>query len=119
MGTDRLAWDADSYGTVFFVFIPKIFRAIHSGATKTWAGLVRNAGLFPSIRWPSQASANAAGTSSSATIQCHQTTINERETERNGNHVQGAVHRMVMRAVVMRIQSHIPTPREKSRPAAL
>jgi len=42
-----------SYYAVFFGAIPKILRAIHSGATNTWAGLVRNAGWFPSTKWPS------------------------------------------------------------------
>jgi len=61
------------------VFSPmrKIFRAIHTGATKTCAGLVRNAGLFPSIRCPSHANANAAGISNSAMIQWNQTTMIE------------------------------------------
>src|ERR1700690_248226 len=61
----------------FFGAIPKIFRAIHTGATNTWAGLVRNAGLFPSTQCPSHASAKAAGISSRAIIQCHQTTITD------------------------------------------
>jgi hypothetical protein len=63
--------------TLYFFSAPKIFRASHIGATNTCAGLVRNAGLFPSIRCPSQAKANAVGIKNSATIQCHQITIRE------------------------------------------
>jgi len=66
-----------SYYTVLFGAAPKIFRGLHSGDTNTWTGLVRNASLLPSIRWPSQSSAKAAGMSSSATMQCHQTTITD------------------------------------------
>ena len=44
-------------------------RAIHTGATNTCVGFVKNAGLFPSIKCPSHASANAAGINSSPMIQ--------------------------------------------------
>jgi len=98
-----------SYDPAFFDPSPNTFRVIHRGATNTWAGLVKNAGLFPSIRWPSQANENAAGISKSATIQCHQITI-RREPDRNGYHVQSAVDWMVMSAIVMRIKSHISSP---------
>src|SRR5205823_12050951 len=54
-----------------------ILRTSHSGATKTCTGLVRKAGLLPSIKWPSQASAKVAGISSRAMIQCNQTTTSE------------------------------------------
>jgi len=41
--------------------MPKILRTIQTGATKTCAGLVRKAGLLPSMKWPTQAIANARG----------------------------------------------------------
>src|SRR3989441_4231567 len=63
--------------SLYLFSVPKIFRASQTGATNTCAGLVRNAGLFPSIKCPSHASANAVGISSSAITQCHQTTMRE------------------------------------------
>jgi hypothetical protein len=69
--------DPAAGATVYFFSEPKIFRANQTGATNTWTGLVKNAGLFPSMRCPSQASAKAVGIKRSATIQCHQITIRE------------------------------------------
>src|SRR5438477_4511984 len=47
--------------------LPKIRRTIHSGATSTCAGLLKNAGLLPSTKCPIHASAKAAITSKAAT----------------------------------------------------
>ena len=43
-----------------------------------------------------------------------------REAHRNGNHVQGAVYGMIMRAVVVRVETHSSTPRvRESKPGRL
>src|SRR5262249_2631202 len=75
--TDRLVMGRFYPRSIAFLSDRNILFASHTAATNTCTGFVRNAGLFPSIKCPSHASAKAVGISSSAMTQCHQTTMIE------------------------------------------
>ena len=56
--TDRTATGTAALRSKFYCLL-RTFFASQRGATKTWIGLVRKAGLLPSMKCPNHASANA------------------------------------------------------------
>ena len=88
--------------------VTRRFSLAAAGVTNTWAGLVRNAGLLPSTRWPSQARAKAGRDEQHRDDPMPPNHGRRREARGDGNPMQGAVDRMVMGTVVIRLHPIFP-----------